>query len=133
MDVLADTHTVLWFVNDPSKLSKAVDAALSQADLAGEKIYLSAITLVEVTYLAEKGKISAADKAELLKVLLDPNEPVVVLPVSQEIALQMEQISRATVPNMQDRIIAATALVHNLPLVTCDTQLRSLSNIRTIW
>ena len=133
MDVLADTHTILWFVNDPSKLSAAADTALSQADLAGEKIYLSAITLVEVTYLAEKGKVSAADKAELLKVLLDPNEPVVVLSVSQEIALQMEQISRATVPNMQDRIIAATALVHNLPLVTCDTQLRSLSNIRTIW
>ncbi len=133
MGVLADTHTILWFLNDPSKLSKAADTALSQADLAGEKIYLSAITLVEVTYLAEKGKVSAVDKAELLKVLLDPNEPVVVLSVSQEIAPQIDQIWRAAVPNMQDRIIAAAALVHNLPLVTCDTQLRSLTNIQTIW
>src|SRR5262245_59146902 len=133
MDVLADTHTILWFLNDPSKLSPAADAALLQAEAAGDRIYLSAITLVEVTYLVEKGKVSAADRAEVLKVLLDPGEPVEVLPVSQEVALELEHVPRAVVPNMQDRILAATAQVHKVPLVTQDSQLRSLASIRTIW
>jgi len=36
------------------------------------------------------------------------------------------------VPDLPDRIIAATALSHNLPLVTADHKIRA-SRIPTIW
>ena len=40
---------------------------------------------------------------------------------------------RLTVPEIGDRIIAATALSLGLPLVTNDHKIRELSVIQTIW
>ncbi|WP_407894468.1 PIN domain-containing protein [Scytonema sp. NUACC26] len=48
------------------------------------------------------------------------------------IALTMSEISRSVVPDMPDRIIAATARYLGLPLVTCDTKIQS-ADIETIW
>ena len=45
----------------------------------------------------------------------------------------IREIDRATVPDMPDRIIAATALSLNLPLVTRDLKIQELTNIQTIW
>ncbi|MGO9915313.1 MAG: hypothetical protein ACLQIB_11450 [Isosphaeraceae bacterium] len=49
-DVLADTHAIVWFLFDTARLSPAADAALTTAAQSG-KLYISAITLVEVNYL----------------------------------------------------------------------------------
>ncbi|MEK7833969.1 MAG: PIN domain-containing protein [Acidobacteriota bacterium] len=48
------------------------------------------------------------------------------------VADSLSQIPRTTVPDMPDRIIAATALTLGLPLVTCDHKIRALTNIVTI-
>lgn len=45
----------------------------------------------------------------------------------------LAQIRRAIVPDMPDRIIAATALSLGLPLMTAGTEIRKLSNITTVW
>ena len=52
-DVLADTHSIVWLLFDPSRLSPAADAALTTAAQSG-KVTISAITLVEVNYLSGK-------------------------------------------------------------------------------
>jgi len=49
------------------------------------------------------------------------------------VASSLAKIPRLTVPELPDRIIAATALYLNLPLVTKDYKIRSLSVIQTIW
>jgi len=43
----------------------------------------------------------------------------------------MKQIPREIVPDMPDRIIAATALQLQLPLISCDSKIRKVLN--TIW
>ena len=52
-DVLADTQAIVWFLFDTARLSAAADTALTEASQTG-KIFLSAITLVELNYLAGK-------------------------------------------------------------------------------
>ncbi len=42
------------------------------------------------------------------------------------------EVPRETVPDMPDRIIAATALRHNLPLLTRDSRIQA-AGIKTIW
>ena len=42
------------------------------------------------------------------------------------------QIPLETVPEMPDRIIAATALYLNIPLVTKDSKIQA-ANVQTIW
>jgi PIN domain nuclease of toxin-antitoxin system len=61
------------------------------------------------------------------------NAGVKIIPLSPEISLTVQQIPRQTVPEMGDRIIAATALYLGLPLVTKDHKIRELSIIQTIW
>jgi len=47
--------------------------------------------------------------------------------------MAIRQIPGETVPEMPDRIIAATALSLNLPLVTRDLKIQALTNLKTIW
>ena len=48
-------------------------------------------------------------------------------------AQTLHQIPRDVVPDMPDRIIAATAFYLKLPLVTRDMQIQALTTIQTIW
>jgi predicted nucleic acid-binding protein len=44
----------------------------------------------------------------------------------------MREISRADVPEMPDRIVAATALYLGVPIITRDGRIRA-SNLQTVW
>ncbi len=46
--------------------------------------------------------------------------------------LALQDIARADVPDLPDRVIAATAWHHSVPLVTRDGKIRSCG-IETIW
>jgi PIN domain nuclease of toxin-antitoxin system len=130
--ILADTHAVIWYLFEPSQLSSAADAALSGAVRAGEMIYVSAISVIEVRYLVEKNKVPPTTFDDLIADLFDPAMPVNLLSVDMDVVRAVEHIPRAIVPDLPDRIIAATALAHNLTLVTRDPKIRAAS-IRTIW
>ena len=72
--VAADTHAALWYLLEPSQLSAAADQALTQADRPGVGIFVSAISVVEVIYLVEKGKLPQASLDALVATLTDPAE-----------------------------------------------------------
>jgi predicted nucleic acid-binding protein len=55
-----------------------------------------------------------------------------IAPVDASVANALENVPRNIVPDMPDRIIAATALHLGLPLVTRDRRLQS-AGIETIW
>lgn len=96
-------------------------------------IFVSAISLIELVYLTEKGRIPR-EVPDLLRLALDDSSTAFRLAeVGREICGAIADISRETVPDMPDRIIAATALQLNLPLVTKDKNVRSLQNVTTIW
>ena len=55
-----------------------------------------------------------------------------VVPLDLAVVLAMGEISRDVVPEMPDRIIAATARYLSLPLVTRDLKIQA-ADIDTIW
>jgi PIN domain nuclease of toxin-antitoxin system len=131
-DIVIDTHIVIWYFADPSQLSKSAENSIDTAESNGI-IYVSSITIVELIYLVERNKIPADVLIELRKVLNDATTAFRLVELSREISDDVENISRQIVPNMPDRIIAATALHLNIPLVTKDHKIQSLQNITTIW
>ena len=131
--VVADTHTIIWYLQNSEKLSPDATLSLDGAINNGDAIYVSAISIVEITYLVEKSKIPEIALEHLLQALTDPNVGLVVAPMDLLVAESLANIPRLTVPEMGDRIIAATALCLNLPLVTKDYKIRALSVIQTIW
>ncbi len=85
-----------------------------------------------MVYLAEKGRIPAAAVAGLMNALLDPGYPFVELPVDAHIAQEMASISRDLVPDMPDRIVAATGHRLGVPVISRDGKIRA-ANIITLW
>ena len=54
---VADTHTAVWYLFNNSKLSGAARQAIEDALRDGNQVGVSAITLAEMVYLVEKGRI----------------------------------------------------------------------------
>ncbi len=130
-DLVIDTHIAVWALTEPHMLSVKAKAALVAAE-ANAIIYVSSMTLIELVYLTEKGKI-APDVLTLLRDALDDLTTAYRLyEIDRIVADTVALIPRTIVPEMPDRIIAATALYLNLPLVTADHKIQA-SNVQTIW
>jgi PIN domain nuclease of toxin-antitoxin system len=56
-----------------------------------------------------------------------------VLPLTVDVAIESEQLGNAFPPDPADRLIAATARVHNLTLITSDRPIRRSGAVRTLW
>ncbi|MEG4805492.1 type II toxin-antitoxin system VapC family toxin [Microcoleus sp. ARI1-B5] len=131
--VVADIHTLIWYIFELPRLSPAALTALEQAVNEGNFIYFSAISIVEISYLIERGRLAGEVLTRVLNAADDPNVGILLAPLDRNISATIQQIDRATVPDMPDRIIAATALSLSLPLVTRDAKIQALTTIQTIW
>ena len=131
--VVADTHTLIWYIFELPRLSPAALTALEQAVNEGNSIYFQAITIVEISYLIERGRLAGEVLRRVLNAADDPNVGILLAPLDRNISATIQQIDRATVSDMPDRIIAATALSLSLPLVTRDAKIQALTTIQTIW
>jgi PIN domain nuclease of toxin-antitoxin system len=130
--VVADTHSILWYLAGDPELSKRAVEALDAATEGGYPIYVPAICLVELVYLVEKKRLPAIARERLLQALDDPDRPPRLVPLDRAVVDAVEAVSRNDVPDMPDRIVAATALALQLPLVSRDARIRA-SQVQTIW
>jgi PIN domain nuclease of toxin-antitoxin system len=130
--VVADTHAALWYLREPGRLSPDAILALQQAVAQSQSISVSSISLVEICYLIERARLPSAAMDEFVAVLVAADTPFVLAPVDFDVARAVERIPRGAVPDMPDRIIAATALHLGVPVVTRDLQIRA-AGIPSIW
>lgn len=131
--VLADTHALIWYLDAPQNLSQAALDALDGCTAAGEPIFVSAISLVEITYLMEKGRLPATTLTSVNQTLNRTDAALTVVPLDLAVAQALAQVPRQAVPDMPDRIITATALHRGLPLVTRDLMIQAAGVVPTIW
>lgn len=131
-DVLADTHAIVWYLFDPARLSAPATVAMSAAEQTG-KLLISTITLIEVNYLTGKATFPYAGVLPRLYTLLaDPTEPLEALPITVEVAQALDQVPRAEIPDMPDRILAATAVAHRLSLVSADSDIQGSGSLKAL-
>jgi len=130
--IVSDTHSSIWFLAKSPNISSIARQAMRDATDAGEPIYVSAITLVEMAYLIEKGRLPEQDLTDLLNELKNPTSNFELVPIDLAVTQTLRLIPRADVPDMPDRIIAATALHLSLPLVTRGNKICA-ANLTTIW
>ncbi len=127
-----DTHTILWFLSGDPRLSTTARNFITNASVDGNDLAISSITLVEMVYLIEKGKVPAGRFTQIIRMTRQPGEGLVEIAVDAEIARSLSKIDIAKVPDMPDRTIAATALYLQVPIVSKDGKIQ-LSGLTTIW
>ncbi len=130
---VADTHAVIWYFAKDKRLSERVKRFIDKIDADSDQIGISSISFVEMVYLIEKGRIPPEHFTNLASTLSDPKQTLFVeLPVNYHIARALSRVSAFEIPDMPDRIVAATAIHLNVPVISRDGKIR-VSGVSTIW
>ena len=132
IQAVADTHTLIWYLFNDSRLSETARQQFIMASEARMRIGVSTISLVEITYLEEKGRIPSIARRRFREALERRRSVLLELSVDNLVAMFVSRIDRGQIPDMPDRIIAATALTHRVPLISRDRMITT-SDIETIW
>ena len=121
-------HTWAWSLRDDARLSKQAFELLASA----AEIFISAVTLYEITQKVRLGKWHDMDgfAAQLEELALRQGVQIAVVtgPVAAQAGL-LDWTHR----DPFDRMIAATALVPDLALISADTTFDSLPGLRRVW
>jgi PIN domain nuclease of toxin-antitoxin system len=128
--ILLDTHIVVWLAFEPDRLSKRAKEAVRAARLEGG-LAIASITLFELAWLAEKGRIETSLSVESFVRMCASKTTVV--PITPEIAARAVSFPDSYPKDPQDRLIGATALVEGIELVTHDKLIKKSGLVPVIW
>ena len=127
MNILLDTHIVIWSALEPEHLSEQFKAALEDENT---RLHVSAITAWEILILNEKSqiKLKVKDPAKWISKVYKET-PIIVLPINHEVAIQSRSVDLPQ-KDPADRFIGATAKVFDMPLMTADKLFQKSKEIR---
>ena len=129
--LLLDTQIVLWLAREPERLSANALEGLRAAKGRQESLRVSVFSLWEVAMLEAKKRLSLEPSPEVflerVTALYD------VVPLDELVAVRSQRFSLQFPKDPADRIIAATALVHSLTLVTADEKIRESGEVPCLW
>lgn len=129
---VADTHAALWYLYDDARLSARAGGFIDTAAMTGNKTAVSSVSFAEIVYLIEKKRLSEQTYADLRFAVEGAEYVFQEVHFTSEIVHAMRHVRRADVPDMPDRMIAATALYEGVPIISRDGKIRT-SSLQTIW
>ena len=129
--ILVDTHVVVWLAFDQDQISRKARTAIDNARKNADGLAISDITLLELATLVTKGRIRLDISLESF--LQEVESRFVVLPISGRACARAMGLPATYPKDPADRVIAATALVEGLSLLTADRAIRRSRTVQTIW
>ncbi len=125
MTLAFDTHTLVWWLTGHERLTSAQTAALRRAEARGDRIGVPAICFWEIAKLVERGRLEFEVTADQVFDEIEEHPTIRLLELSPRIALESTRLGPGFHGDPADQLIAATARVHGLKLVTSDDRIRS--------
>jgi len=130
-----DTQAWLWSVLDHPRLSRRARSALGAVP-GQERIGIAAISLKEAAWHLAHRRVVVDEGFGpwplWLRTAASPPH-LEVLPLTVDVAIESEQLGDSFPPDPADRLIAATARLHDLTLITSDRAIRKSGAVRTLW
>jgi PIN domain nuclease of toxin-antitoxin system len=128
MQYLADTVAIIRHFASVGKIGRTAKSILQDADRGKNKILISIISMVEILYLSERNRIPLNLEEARRRFLRLDNYDIV------DLDLGIVEIAR-TVRGLElhDRLIVATALSLNAPILTSDQVIRDYGQVEVIW
>jgi PIN domain nuclease of toxin-antitoxin system len=133
MLIICDTHVLLFWADRRGRLTKSALEALEKG-MAEGKLACAAISFWEIAVLFRKNRLALPAQHSPVSYMEDIIDSLglTILPLTPAIAALAES-GIVTHGDPGDRLIAATALAHQAPLITADEKLRSIPGLRYIW
>jgi PIN domain nuclease of toxin-antitoxin system len=131
--ILLDTHVLYWMANESKRLSRRAREAIREArqEQHHAGIAVATITVWELAWLAENGRIAVTVSVESF--VRELVARTILRPVTPAIAALAVGLPDPFPRDPSDRLIAATAMVEGMPLVTADTRIRRSKLVETVW
>ena len=125
--IVLDTHALVWLNGEVWRLSASAHEAIRRERELG----VSPISLWEVSMLWQYGrlKLDLPLEAWLERACAQPK--IRLLPITAAIAARTARLDIHGDPS--DRIIVATALIHQCKLMTVDKTITDAKVVETIW
>jgi len=128
MKYLLDTHTLLWWLFDDSRLSQTARGIIAEP---GNGVFVSSASAWEIATKYRIGKLPSAS------VLVQDMAGWIERAGFKELPVTISHAQRAgswSQPHRDpfDRMLAAQSAMENLPLIGCDKTLRAFG-ISLIW
>jgi PIN domain nuclease of toxin-antitoxin system len=127
--ILLDTHAWLWLVSEPGLLSDGATQAIAQA----ERLLLSSISPWELAIKHQQGRLrfDFPIREWMDAALSVPRLELV--PLSPEVAIRSAELRGIVGRDPADSVIAATAIISDVPIVTRDRVLSMSDTVRVVW
>lgn len=125
---LLDTHTVIWAYDDSESLGETARAVIRQA--GPRSLGVSDFTLLEIAMLVSKGRLQMDVSLEEFLERLENDYVIFPLGTREAVSATELKLEQA---DPFDRVIVATALRRNIPLVTKDRQITRSGSIPVVW
>lgn len=132
MKYIVDTHALLWYIADSSRLSPEADAVLSDPK---SEIVLPGTAYAEACWIVEHGRIPALTVANM-QTAIAKDLRITIYPLDRAVIDKSQVLT--LINEMHDRQIVATALVlaeHGeiVALLTHDRDITASNFVPVIW
>ena len=128
--ILLDTCAVIWDALDSKQLSPGAKSAIESNS---HDLIICDISIWEISMLIEKKRLVIDGTASEFINLLLQSRNYLVQAITPEIAGLSVSFGTEINSDPADRLIAATSILANAPVVTADKNLRKASVLKTIW
>lgn len=129
--ILLDTHVVVWLALEPARISKKARVVIAATRQGDEGLAISDMTLLEIAMIESKHRIKLS--ASLETFLAEVEARFTVLPMTGQVCARAIALPATYPRDPADRIIGSTALVHGIPLITADAEIRRSKLLQTVW
>lgn len=127
MNFLLDTHTLLWFLTNDSKLSPKSELIIRNID---NRCYISIASFWEISIKHSLGKLELTGGIKKLAVLIEDSQ-IEFLHLAPEHIIAYAKLDFLH-RDPFDRMIVAQSIVENLVIISKDSSL-SLYKTEVIW
>ena len=132
MRYLLDTHVLVWHATGDRRLPREHARLLHRCEREIEAVGIAAITLWELASLDAGGRLKRAVPIEDLFDWIEDNALLQVLPLTPDVALESQRLGPEFPRDPADQLIAATARVHGLRLLTADERIRGSGTVDVV-
>lgn len=131
--VVTDTHAIIWYFSGNKRLSRKGRTIFEQAQLGQKQIVVPSIVLVETIFLLQRARIDKTIVQALLSLPESIQDSIYIYPLNKAVVSALGYFGSAVIPELADRIVAATAYHLALPILTTDSDMQESNLIQTIW